>query len=244
MAVRGIDVSKHNGAVNFEQVKAAGIDFVIIRAGYGRLISQKDPKFEENYAKAKAAGLNVGVYWYSYAVTVEEAETEAKVFLQTIAGKQFEYPVFLDLEEKKQFTTGKTNVTAMVDRFCSVVQAAGYYVGVYMSRSQLLSYVEKGVRDKYCIWCAEWNDKCNYPDEIGIWQYTDSGTISGISTRVDMDIAYVDFPKMMKTLGKNGYVKTGGKVRVYVDFEEADIDKAMEFVRICKAMKAVKIKIK
>ena len=90
MSVQGIDVSRHNTITDFRKVKASGIDFVIIRAGYGREISQKDPQFETNYKNAKAAGLNVGAYWYSYAQSVEEAKIESKVCLQAIKGKKFE----------------------------------------------------------------------------------------------------------------------------------------------------------
>lgn len=101
--MKGIDVSVHNGNIDWQKVKSAGIDFAILRAGYGRLASQKDEKFEQNYAAAKAAGIPVGAYWYSYAMTPEEAELEADVFLSVIKGKQFEFPVYYDVEKKKQF---------------------------------------------------------------------------------------------------------------------------------------------
>lgn len=109
-----IDVSVHNGKIDWQKVRAAGIDFAILRAGYGRLASQKDERFEENYAGAKAAGIPVGAYWYSYAMTPEEAELEADVFLSVIKGKQFEMPVYFDLEEKKQFDLGKEKVSAIM----------------------------------------------------------------------------------------------------------------------------------
>ena len=106
--IRGIDVSKWQGNINFQKVKDSGISFVIIRAGYGKLPSQKDKCFEENYCKAKASGLDVGVYWYSYAMSVDEAREEAKACLSVIKGKQFEFPVYFDLEEQKQFSKGRT----------------------------------------------------------------------------------------------------------------------------------------
>ena len=105
--MKGIDVSVHNGNIDWGKVKADGIDFAILRAGFGKLEKQKDEKFEQNYAGAKAAGIPVGAYWYSYAMTPEEAEQEADVFLSVIKGKQFEMPVYFDLEEKKQFDLGK-----------------------------------------------------------------------------------------------------------------------------------------
>ncbi|HOC34819.1 MAG TPA: GH25 family lysozyme, partial [Ruminococcus flavefaciens] len=109
--MKGIDVSVHNGNIDWGKVKADGIDFAILRAGYGRLVSQKDERFEQNYAGAKAVGLPIGAYWYSYAMTPEEAELEADVFLSVIKGKRFEMPVYFDLEEKKQFDLGKEQVS-------------------------------------------------------------------------------------------------------------------------------------
>ena len=101
--MKGIDVSVHNGKIDWQKVRAAGIDFAILRAGYGRLASQRDNRFKENYAGAKAAGIPVGAYWYSYAMSEDEARLEADVFLSVIKGKQFEFPVYYDVEEKKQF---------------------------------------------------------------------------------------------------------------------------------------------
>lgn len=99
--MKGIDVSVHNGDIDWGKVKTDGIGFAIIRAGYGRLASQKDKRFEQNYSGAKAAGIPVGAYWYSYAMNENEARQEADVFLSVIKGKQFEMPVYFDLEEKK-----------------------------------------------------------------------------------------------------------------------------------------------
>ena len=98
-AIKGIDVSVHNGSINWNQVKAEGVQFVILRAGYGKLASQKDQRFEEYYAGAKSAGIPVGSYWYSYATGVEEAKIEAEVCISVLKGKQFEYPIYFDLEE-------------------------------------------------------------------------------------------------------------------------------------------------
>ena len=104
MAIKGIDVSVWQGAIDFNAVRNSGVDFVIIRAGYGT--NSKDKYFEENYRKAKAAELHVGAYWYSYADSFSEAVQEAEMFLSTLAGKQFDYPVFLDMEEKSRLKPG------------------------------------------------------------------------------------------------------------------------------------------
>ena len=104
--MKGIDVSVHNGNIDWNRVKSAGIDFAILRAGYGRVASQKDEKFEANYAGAKAAGVPVGAYWYSYATTPDEAKLEAEVCVSILRGKQFEYPIWFDLEERSALNTG------------------------------------------------------------------------------------------------------------------------------------------
>ena len=204
----GIDISEHQGYnVDFAKVKAAGVDLVILRAGYGRYIKQKDPTFEGNYKRAKAAGLNVGVYWYSYATTPADAKTEAQTCLEAIKGKKFEYPIYFDLEEAKQFSTGKNNCSAMVEAFCTVLEKAGYFAGLYMSRSPLTQYITADVQKKYALWIAEYNSKCNYSGAFGIWQNSSTWRVAGIGGNVDHDCSYVDYPKLIINGGFNGYPK-------------------------------------
>lgn len=205
--MNGIDVSKHNGAIDWQEVKASGIDFSIIRAGYGKSISQKDKTFEQNYAGCKENGIPCGAYWYSYAVTPAEAEAEARTFLQAIAGKQFEYPVYFDIEERSALATGQKNCTAMCKAFCSVMEKAGYWVGIYGSRSAIEAYIDAETQKRYSIWAAEWSNKLNYHGEAGIWQYSDKGKVNGISGDVDLDECHVDYPTVVKAAGKNGYAK-------------------------------------
>lgn len=202
--MKGIDVSKHQGTINWTAVKA---DFVIMKAGGGKYISQKDPQFEANYAGAKAAGIPVGAYWFSYAITPAEAEAEAHVFLEAIAGKCFEYPVYLDIETNKALTTGKKNVSAIVKAFCTVMERAGYWCGVYASRAHVQSYFDDECRNRYSLWIAEWGAKLNYTGEVGMWQYSENGKVAGINGAVDLDECYVDYPAAIKAAGKNGYTK-------------------------------------
>lgn len=151
----GIDVSKHNGEIDWEKAKATGqIDFAILRAGYGKIASQKDPQFERNYAECKRLGIPVGAYWYSYALTPQEARLEANVFLQIIKGKQFEYPVYFDIEEEKQFAFGKERCSEMAKAFCETMENAGYFVGIYSSKSGLENYISNDVRTRYTVWVA------------------------------------------------------------------------------------------
>ena len=152
-------VSVHNGNIDWNKVKADGIEFAILRAGFGRLEKQKDEKFEQNYAEAKAAGIPVGAYWYSYAMSPEEAELEADVFLKVIKGKQFEMPVYFDLEEKKQFDLGKEKVSAIMRAFLERVESAGYFTGLYGSASPLFTHTADDIKSHYTIWLAHWVDR-------------------------------------------------------------------------------------
>lgn len=201
----GIDVSRHNGTIDWQKVKASGIDFAIIRAGYGKLISQKDARFERNYAGATAQDIHVGAYWYSCAVTPAEAEQEAQAFLEAIKGKKFEFPVYLDIEEGNTFRTGKNNVNAIIKAFCNVMEKAGYWVGIYSSRAAVQTYISTENQQKYALWVAEWGAKCNYNGTYGIWQNSEAGRISGINGNVDTDICYVGYPSIIKAAGKNGF---------------------------------------
>jgi len=203
--MKGIDVSVHNGDIDWGKVKADGIGFAILRAGYGRLASQKDKKFEQNYAGAKAAGIPAGAYWYSYAMSPEEAELEADVFLSVIKGKQFEMPVYFDLEEKKQFDLGKEQVSAIMRAFLKKVEGAGYFVGLYGSASSLTTHTADDIKSWYTIWLAHWVDQTNYSGAYGIWQHSEKGKVAGINGNVDLDICYKDFPNIIKGKGLNGW---------------------------------------
>lgn len=202
--MKGIDVSVHNGNIDWGKVKSGGIDFAILRAGYGRLASQKDEKFEQNYAGAKAAGIPVGAYWYSYAMSEDEARLEADVFLSVIKGKQFEFPVYYDVEEKKQLALGKEKVSAIMRAFLEKVEAAGYFVGLYGSAASLTTHTADDIKSRYTIWLAHWCIHTNYTGAYGIWQHSEAGRVDGINGNVDLDIGYKDFPTIIKGKGLNG----------------------------------------
>lgn len=195
----GIDVSKHNGRIDWQKVKASGVDFVIIRAGYGRELSQKDPLFEDNYRGAKAAGLKVGAYWYSYATTGEDAIKEARTFLQVVKGKQFEFPLYYDIEEKNQMTAANILITA----FCNEIEKAGYFAGFYANRSTVQNYVSQATREKYSLWIAEWNPVQHV--SAPMWQRSAAERVNGIDGYVDADISHMDFEAIIKARGLNGY---------------------------------------
>ena len=206
--MKGVDLSKHNGKVDFKQVNASGkVGFVILRAGYGKTITQKDSMFETYYAGAKAAGIPVGAYWYSYAMNEDEARQEADVFLEVLKGKQFEYPVYYDVEEDKQFKLGKAKVSAIIRAFLERVESKEYWVGLYGSYSSLTTYTAEDIRERYAIWLAHWNvSKSPYKGQYGMWQYG-VGRIPGISCDVDLDECYVDYPTLIREAGDNGFAK-------------------------------------
>lgn len=202
---KGIDVSYAQGNINWEQVKASKkIDFAILRAGYGKEFSQVDSQFEKNYAACKRLGIPVGVYWYSYATTTAEAEQEANVCLQTIQGKQFEYPVAFDIEEKDSLQ----NADALCKAFCDAVEAAGYYAAIYTFKSALESNISAAIKNRYDIFLSHVGvQQTTYAGAYGLWQYSWTGSLPGISGDVDLDYAYIDYPSIIKNAGLNGFAK-------------------------------------
>jgi GH25 family lysozyme M1 (1,4-beta-N-acetylmuramidase) len=208
MTIKGIDVSEHQGVINWQKVKADGIQYAILRAGYGRAISQKDKQFDNNYKGCKACGMSCGVYWYSYALTPEDAVKEAHACLEAIKGKKFEYPIYFDVEENSQFSLGKDKVSKIIQAFCDEIEKAGYWTGLYMSASPLKSYVTADVQRRYAIWVAHYGvSKPSYSGDYGMWQYSATGKVSGISGNVDLDECYIDYPALIKSAGLNGYEK-------------------------------------
>jgi GH25 family lysozyme M1 (1,4-beta-N-acetylmuramidase) len=204
MEKRLIDVSKHNGDINWAKVKADGIDGVIIRAGYGKHIKQKDPCFEKNFKGATEAGLQVGAYWYSYATSKAAAEAEALTFLEATKGKKFELPVYLDIEDTCQVKLPKAVCTDIVNTFGDIMEKAEYYFGVYSFDSFFASNLDESIQEKYTIWAARVeNTKPTSVKKYDVWQYSWKGSVDGIQGNVDMDIAYKDFAPLMYKFGFN-----------------------------------------
>jgi GH25 family lysozyme M1 (1,4-beta-N-acetylmuramidase) len=230
-----IDVSKHNGTIDFAKVKAGGIiSGVIIRAGYGRLISQKDPNFETYYKDAKAAGLNIGAYWYSYATTAAEAATEAAVFLEAIKGKEFDLPVYFDIEEEKQLKLGKTICSAMVSAFCGALEEAGYFAGVYSYDSFFGSNLSSEIQKKYSCWVARLGSAPKYCTTYGMHQYSWTESVAGISGDVDVSYCYKDFPSIIKAACLNGY--SSASYTVTATIKNVTNATADSIVATCKAL--------
>ena len=203
--LKGIDVSKWNGSIDFAKVREAGYSFVIIRAGYGKDPRQIDPLFERNYLLAKNAGLSIGAYWYSYATTPEDAKREADTFLQVVKGKHFDFPLYMDVEEKKQFSIGRDLLGLVISDFLTTLENAGYFAGLYMSKSPLTQYLPQDIGERFSLWVAQYNIKCTYKGTYGIWQKSSRGNVPGVTGHCDIDLSYVDFPKVIKSHHLNGY---------------------------------------
>ena len=205
IVAKGIDVSKHQGVINWEKVKASGqVDFAILRAGFGKESSQIDVQFERNYSECKRLGIPVGAYWYSYAKTATEAEQEAAVCLSALAGKQFEYPVAFDIEEQASLQ----NADALCQAFCSALESVGYYTAIYTFKSALESCINDNTKSRYDVFLSHVDvSKSSYTGNYGLWQYSWKGSVSGIVGDVDLDYAYRDYPAIIKDAGLNGFSK-------------------------------------
>ncbi len=185
-----IDVSTWQGSIDFNKVKSAGYNYVIIRAGYCKEKSQKDNMFETNYKNAKSAGLKVGAYWFSYAMSPSTATAEADACLSCIKGKKFELPVYYDMEYQPAMSTSNSNYTKMAVNFCNKLKSNGFKSGVYSSAS-VYDYLLNRTTLKnngISIWNAEWYIKPSITCDV--WQYSETGRINGISTAVDLNYIY------------------------------------------------------
>lgn len=205
-----IDVSYSQTNIDFKKVKAAGITSVIIRAGYGRETSQKDKQFETHYKNAKAAGLKVGAYWYSYANGVADAKKEAAACLECIKGKIFNLPVYYDLEDNSQIQLGMKKLTEIAKAFCNTLKAEGYRVGVYANANWFRNYLDyTALKKLYSIWLANYST-VNALD-CDIWQNSSTGKVNGISGNVDTNVILnynvIKSSASPQVLDKKGYKK-------------------------------------
>ena len=193
----GIDVSKYQGDIDWEKVAAAGVQFVIIRVGYrgsvtGALV--EDPNFVQNIRGALAAGLEVGVYFFTQAINETEAVEEASAVISMVREYDIKLPIYIDTEgaggNGRADGLDKDMRTKVCDAFCRTAKNAGYNAGVYASRSWLYNNLDTSVLDKYEIWDAEWVSVPQYTGYYTMWQYSSKGSVDGIVGNVDLDIYY------------------------------------------------------
>jgi len=195
----GIDVSVYQGAVDWKAVRESGVDFAIIRAGYGKHINQKDRYFDVNMESAQKEGLKCGAYWFSYAITPEDAEKEADVFYEVIKDYKFEYPVFFDYETNEQYALTPKENSEIIKAFCERMQSYGYYVSLCSYVGFLNYRIENEIFDIYDTWIAHYDVAVPwYSRDYGIWQYSCTGKVDGIDTNVDLNYSYRDYMDIMK----------------------------------------------
>ena len=233
MAYKILDISYYQPTVEYEKT-AADCDGVILRIGltyWGAQEMGADKCFEKHYAGFKAVGCPVGVYYYSAADSVAVAEKEADFCLSLMKGKQFELPVYYDVENtQRQGSLSKALLTQIVDTFCSKVEKAGYYVGFYASTSWLQNKMDTAALSrKYTLWKADYRTAYDKTIACDMHQYTSGATVAGISGRVDMSNCYKDFVSIIKGAGLNGF---GAKADTHQDCES------------CKKLKAENEKLK
>lgn len=189
---KGIDISEWQTDVDYMKLKSQGINFAIIRCGYGKNINQKDKMFEKHYAGFKYVGIKVGAYLYSYCTSVENAKFEAKNCLEFIKGKQFDLPIFYDLEDKITRTCGRIEITQMAINFCNEIEKAGYKAGIYANLDWFTNLIDINKVKDYKLWLAQWTNKPTTNFHYDYWQYTDKGKVEGITGNVDMNYCYSD----------------------------------------------------
>lgn len=172
--LKGIDLSKWQEGLDYNELKAQGIDFAILRCGYGKDAGQKDKMFEEHYKGCKEAGIKVGVYHYSYCNSPENAVKEAENCLSYIAGKQLDLPVFYDLEET--CILNNCDPTDISIRFCERIKQDGYDAGVYANLNWFDNYFDVNMlkNKNIKIWVAQWNNELEADFDVDIWQNTNN----------------------------------------------------------------------
>lgn len=202
-----IDVSHYQNNINFNEVKASGIEGVIIKAGGSDAGFYTDSQFESNYTKAINAGLHVGAYYFvgKNCLSYEDGIADANRFMNIIKDKKFDLPVYMDVEAQAQGQ--KEKVTDSIIGFCNELEKNNYYVGVYAS--DILGFKDRidlsRIEGVYSLWVARYGSKPTYVKNYDMWQYSDSGKVNGINGNVDMDECYKDFPTIIRNGGYNNY---------------------------------------
>lgn len=217
MEVKGLDISSYQKGINFDAIKSS-VDFLILRAGFtgwggDGTNKNKDSCFEDFYRQAKAKGIPVGAYWYSCANTYEKGKAEAEyLYNNCLIGKQFEYPICMDVEENRHQQVGKAKMAEAIKGFCEYLESKGYYVSIYANSNYFNNYIDTAKLSMYDKWLAVWTSNkpsFNY-GEYGMWQNSSSGNVGGM--RVDTDYAYKDYPSIIKSNGLNGYTKGNSEI--------------------------------
>ena len=193
MSIKGIDVSEFQGSINWNKVKADGIEFAILKLGniYDYDANYKDSKFETNYKNARAQGIKIGAYIYNYCNTVDTLKEGLKWAIEKLDGKKFDMPIYLDMEDKDIQGETVETLTNICNEFANYVKNKGYKAGVYANVNWLKNELNPNEFDKdISVWAAQYYKECQYTGKYDIWQYTSSGKVDGVSGNCDMDYLY------------------------------------------------------
>ena len=212
---KGIDVSYHNGTIDWKRVKQSEVEYAIIRCGYGTNDkSQDDKKWEENVKGCTDNNIPYGVYLYSYADTVEKASSEADHAIRLLQGKKLKYPVYYDLEEDKlRDKISKKTIADIAQTFCDKLSAKGYTVGIYANKDWFTNYLTDSRFNNWTKWVAQYNTVCNYKGKYDMWQCSSTGRVPGISGNVDLNYSYSPFENSYG----GGNTNNGGTTNKYSD---------------------------
>ena len=197
VTAQGIDVSEHQGRIDWDAVKASGIDFAILRVGFGApsFGGRVDYQFNRNISECERLGIPYGVYVYSYAFDNQQAADEASMVIDCLSGHNPRLPVYYDLEDKTIIADGRqSGIASRAQTFCNKISSAGYKPGIYANLNWFNNILTDPVfkSGSWDHWIAQYNSQCHYTASYSFWQYTSRGKVSGISGNVDMNYAYVD----------------------------------------------------
>lgn len=245
--VKGIDVSEYNGEVDWEQVKAQGYTYAMIKIGDGQepedFMEDVDEQFEANYQGAKAAGLKVGAYHVCCCRTVADAKREAAYCLKILNGRQLDYPVAYDMEMPGNFADGKKNTTAMAKAFCGKIESAGYTPMIYSSSYYLNTYFNWKKLSDIPVWVADYGvKKPAFTGTYHMWQYSNTGAVSGVSADCDLNRSYLEKPEKL-TLGKKKItLKKGKTYKIKASISPATVYTKLQYKSSKKAVASVNSK--
>lgn len=207
MSIKGLDVSEFQGNIDWAQVKNAGYQFAMLRAGYG--YRTPDRQFQRNAAECNRVGIPAGAYWFCYALSPEDARQEADGCLEVIAPYRLEYPICYDIEQASVAYAEQNGVAItpalaaqIVKAFCSRIEERGYFAMYYSNQNFLETYLPPEMAQRYALWFARYGSRYDGID-YGIWQYTSTGSIPGIAGNVDLDTGYVDYASVIRKAGLN-----------------------------------------
>lgn len=195
MKKKGIDISHHQGDIDFDKLKG-NIDFAMVRTSYGSFY--EDKKYKRNIKELERVKIPYGLYHFSYATNVESAKKEATGFINIIKKYNPLYPVVIDIESSSRTSNVRNDTLVdITSTICSMIESAGYYVMIYANKDYFTGKLNSSKLDRYDKWLAEWSSKPTYNKNFGIWQYSSKGSMPGIVGNVDLNIAYKDYPSII-----------------------------------------------